>query len=320
MDIKRIAVGCVCICLACCVAAPPRDAADRMPGLGMWVWGPLATAQSRKELLAFCAEEKISHIDQHIGIERVGDERSVKNTAALRALVVAAARQDLTVNALRGDPRMFFADHHANTLRDVQAIIDFDRQLPAGVHLAGVKFDVEPYGTNEWRAGGAQREKVMVDYITFLQKARALLQEQAPHLELAVDVPFWWDNQELTVTFAGEEKLLIQHVQDQTDYVGLMSYRPTAQQVLSCGRQELEYAATIGKSMCFGVETGNIKGKEAWISFWGHPPAHFRKSVAELQTALAGNPAARYIMLHHYGSLVKYLRRTSTPQAPKDNR
>jgi len=289
---------------------------NKKPGFGMWVWPQTAfrTTEAREKLLTFCAKEGISHLDQHVSIERGDTDRSLKNAAPLAALVVAARKQGMTVNALMGSQNMFFERNHEATLRDLRAIVAFDKRLPSTAHLAGVKYDVEPYGTDEWKSGGKRRTTVILDYLSFLRKATSLLNEEAPHLELCVDVPFWWDKKEFTVTFEGSEKLFVQHVQDLTDYIGIMSYRPGSKQVLDCVRQELAYAAKIGKTVCPGLETGEIKGSESWISFWGRPTSAFRQTVGELQQALSGNRATRCIMLHHYNSLVAYL--GGTPNKP----
>lgn len=286
------------------------------PGLGMWVWPQTAfsTAPARERLLAFCAEEGVVHLDQHVGIESRPAGGSLKNAEALAALVVAARKQGVTVNALRGSAAMFFERNHEGTLRDLRAIVRFDKRLPKGTHLAGVKYDVEPYGTKEWKAGGKERAKVMLDYLSFLRKAKALLKEEAPHLALCVDVPFWWDAETFRVSFGGSEKLFVEHVMDLTDDIGIMSYRPTSHGVLKCIRQELAYAGKVGKRICPGLETGNIQGKESWISFWGRPVSEFRQAVGELQQALAGKKAVKCIMLHHYSSLVQYL--GATPSKP----
>ncbi len=214
---------------------------------------------------------------------------------------------------------MFFRRNHERTLDDLRAIIAFDNRLPSTAHLAGVKYDVEPYGTKEWKAGGEQRVKVIRDYLSFLQKAKVLLQEQAPHLELSVDVPMWWDSPEFAVEFAGERKLLVHHVQDQTDYIGIMSYRPSAKQILDAVQEELAYASTIDKTICPGLETGKIEGQESWISFWGRPQAAFRQAVGEIQQTLSGNNAVRCIMLHHYDSLVAYLENIPHDRRAKDS-
>ncbi len=154
----------------------------------------------------------------------------------------------------------------------------------------------------------------MLDYLSFLQKAKALLAEEAPHLKLCVDVSFWWDKGEFAVSFGGHEKLFIQHIQDQTDYIGIMSYRPNSQAVLECVEHELAYAKEIGKAICPGLETGEIKGEESWISFWNQPKSVFRQTVSQLQQKLSDNKSVRCIMLHHYSSLVIYL--GDTPSKP----
>lgn len=285
--------------------------------LGMWVWPEEAfsTEAAREKLLAFCAEQGITHLDQHAGIENSDSMRSLKNADMLIELVVAAREKGVTVNALRGSPKMFFQKNHEETLADLRAIIAFDKRLPPTARLAGVKYDVEPYGTEEWKAGGEQRLMVMMDYLTFLQKAKVLLQEKAPHLELSVDVPLWWDSPKFAVEFAGEKKFFVHHIQEQTDYIGIMSYRPSAGEIISVVQGELDYASTIRKTICPGIETGEILGKESWISFWDRPQADFRQTVNELQQTFSGNKAVRCIMLHHYNSLLPYLE--NTPNKPE---
>lgn len=287
---------------------------DSKPGLGMWVWPQTAfdTAVAREKLLTFCAKEGITHFDQHISIEKGSSDPSVENADALAMLVVAARKQGVTVNALRGSGDMFFADNHEQTLRELRALIAFDKRLPAEARLSGVKYDVEPYSTEEWKAGGESQKKVILDYLSFLRQAKALLKEEAPHLKLCVDVPFWWDKREFAVRFGGHEKLFIQHIQDQTDYIGIMSYRPNWQAVLECVERELAYAEEIGKAICPGLETGEIKGEESWISFWNQPQSAFRQTVSQLQEKLSGNQSVRCIMLHHYSSLVVYLGDTAS--------
>jgi hypothetical protein len=275
----------------------------------MWVWPQTAfsTEAAREKLLAFCAEQGITHLDQHVGFENGRAGRALENAHALTAWVVAAREKGITVNALRGSPEMFFRRNHEKTLDELRAIVAFDKHLPSTAHLAGVKYDVEPYGTEEWKAGGEQRVTVMLDYLSFLQKAKNLLKEQAPHLELSVDVPMWWDRPEFAIEFEGATKLLVHHVQDQTDFIGIMSYRPSADQILDAVQGELAYASTLDKTICPGLETGKIEGPESWITFWGRPQADFRQAVVQIQQTLSGNQAVRCIMLHHYDSLVAYL-------------
>ena len=299
-------------------------------GLGMWVWPDEAynTPEAKDELIAFSLSKGISHLDQHVGFEyeikEVADTTSVAEARSVEPpklqvrfkqafadLVKDALQQGITVNALMGDPRMFFRERHARTLEELEAIIRFDRELPEGVQLAGVKYDVEPYGTYEWKAGGDSQQQVIVDYLVFLRDAKILLDREAPHLKLSVDVPFWWDNKEFAVKFEGRKKLFSEHIQDRVDYMSIMSYRPTAKQVLECIEGELAYANKIRKPIYAGLETMELQGAEKWISFAEKHPEEFRKEVGILKSKLSRHRGAGLIMLHHYCSLVPYLERLS---------
>ncbi|MEC7231247.1 MAG: hypothetical protein VXV91_08640, partial [Verrucomicrobiota bacterium] len=69
------------------------------------------------------------------------------------------------------------------------------------------------------------------------------------------------------------------------------------------------YASNFGhlRSIAPSMETGNISGKEAHISFSGVPVEQFRSSLSSLRNTYANNPHVRCIMLHHYDSLCEYL-------------
>jgi hypothetical protein len=277
------------------------------PRLGMWAWkqSDFDTVQSRTDMLDFCEKEGISHIDQHVSIGK----GAIENADALTQLMVEASQRKVTVNVLRGDPQMFFEANHQRTMSDIKAIVTFDRSLPDDAKLLGIKFDVEPYLTPEWKAEGEQRERVLLDYLSFLVKAKAYLEEHAPQLELAVDIPFWWDKSSLEVMFEGNRKLFVHHIQDHVSWIGIMSYRRDPDLTVKLVKGEVDYAAKNGllRSVAPGMETSTITGEEAHISFGGVPPEQFRTALASLRETFSGNPHIRCIMLHHYGSLRTYL-------------
>ncbi len=276
-------------------------------GLGMWSWSEegFATEGARMEMLDYCGREGISHIDQHVGI-RAG---KLQNGEALTALVAEAAKRNITVNALRGDKEMFFAKNHTRTMEDLEILVAFNQSLPQHARFAGIKFDVEPYLTPEWKAGGEQRMQVILDYLTFLQHAKQRLDQSAPEVELSVDIPFWWDKPIYDIEFNGASKRLVHHIQDAVDWIGIMSYRRDPQEVLKLVEAERAYAVETKRprSVAPTLETGKISGSEAKTSFGGVPPDVFRQALEELRRSVADDPAVRLIMLHHYGSLRTYL-------------
>ena len=282
----------------------------REPPLGMWVWGQihLESEEARGELLDFCGREEIAHIDQHVSIKK----GMLLNEEALRNFIIKAADRGITVNALRGDKAMFFASNHELTMVAVKTIVAFNETLPDGKKLLGIKFDVEPYGSQEWKVVRDQRSQVMRDYLNYLNQVDAYLSMAAPEMELAVDVPFWWDKTEFQMVFEGQKKLFVEHVQDRVDWLGIMSYRRDPSEIAKLVATELNYASKFGylRSVAPSMETGNITGKEAYISFGGVPVQQFRSSLSSLRNTYANNPYVRCIMLHHYDSLRVYLGET----------
>ena len=279
----------------------------REPPLGMWVWKQthLESVEACSELLDFCEREEITHIDQHVSIKK----GMLLNAEALRNFIIKAAERGITVNALRGDKAMFFARNHERTMAAVESIVAFNDTLPDGKKLLGIKFDVEPYGSQEWKAGGDLRRQVMRDYLCYLNQVNTYLSKAAPNMELAVDVPFWWDKTEFQIVFDGQKKLFVQHVQDRVDWLGIMSYRRDPNEIVKLVATELNYASNFGylNSVAPSMETSNISGKEAYISFSGVAVKQFRSSLSSLRNTYANNPHVRCIMLHHYDSLREYL-------------
>lgn len=282
----------------------------REPPLGMWVWKQihLESEEARGELIDFCEREEIAHIDQHVSIKK----GMLLNEEALRNFIIRAADRGITVNALRGDKAMFFARNHERTMAAVKTIVAFNETLPIGKKLLGIKFDVEPYGSQEWKAGGDQRSQVIRDYLNYLNQVNAYLSMAAPEMELAVDAPFWWDKTEFQMVFDGQKKLFVEHVQDRVDWLGIMSYRRDPREIAKLVATELNYASKFGhlRSIAPSMETGKITGKEAYISFGGVSVNQFRSSLSSLRDTYANNPYVRCIMLHHYDSLRVYLEET----------
>jgi hypothetical protein len=167
---------------------PPRSLnAEPSDGLGMWVWSKSAysSQDARQRLVQFSFRHHITHLDVHTKISPGEGKPALQNAEAFRDLILLAGQYHITTAALRGDPKMFFSENHARALGELRAIIAFSQTLPPNSGLEGIKYDVEPYLTKEWKLKGESRERVMRDYLDFLRKARSVLKEEAPHLWLA---------------------------------------------------------------------------------------------------------------------------------------
>jgi hypothetical protein len=288
---------------------PPRSLnAEPSDGLGMWVWSKSAysSQDARQRLVQFSFRHHITHLDVHTKISPGEGKPALQNAEAFRDLILLAGQYHITTAALRGDPKMFFSENHARALGELRAIIAFSQTLPPNSGLEGIKYDVEPYLTKEWKLKGESRERVMRDYLDFLRKARSVLKEEAPHLWLAADTPFWWDNDEFILDYGGQRKRFSEHVQDLTDFITIMSYRRSSQEVLRCVSGERMYARRIRKVIIPSLETVDLK-KTPNLSFWAAPAEEFWKVVPELLETARGDPAVGGLMIHCYRSLTEKL-------------
>jgi hypothetical protein len=280
--------------------------AQPINGFGMWVWSNSAfsTQKARQQLVQFCVQNRISHLDVHTKMFWKGVKPILKNSRELKDLILLAGEHNITTAILRGNPQMFFSKNHEQTLSELHAIIDFSETLPSNSLFKGIKYDVEPYRTEEWKAKGPTREAVMRDYLTFLRKARSVLHEETPRLWLAVDTPFWWDNDEFILEFKGKRKRFSEHVQDLTDFIVIMSYRRSARKILACGERERMYAQWINKVISLSLETIKLK-KNPHISFWRLSTEEFWKVVNQLQEIAKKDPVLDGVMIHNYRGLVE---------------
>jgi hypothetical protein len=123
-------------------------------GIGMWVWSEssFSTDEARQRLVQFCVRHHINHLDIQIQTTRDGEITVLPAAEAFKDLILLAGRHNITTAALRGNPKMFFSQNHEQTLRELRAIIDFSETLPQENLFKGIKYDVEPYLTKEWKA------------------------------------------------------------------------------------------------------------------------------------------------------------------------
>ncbi len=300
--------ACIVCLFAAILAMPMHLGAASTKDLGTWVWSDSAfsTDEARQQLVRFCVEHQIGHLDIHITMSGDEDKPTVQNAEALRALILLAGRHGITTAGLRGNPRMFFSENHKQTLQELGAIITFYETLPADNLFKAITYDVEPYLTEEWRAGGESRKTVMLDYLTFLSKARDFLKKKATYLWLVADTAFWWDKDALVIEYERETKRFSEHVQDLTDFVVIMSYRCTVRKVLDCVKNERRYAKEVSKLIFPSLETVRLK-QDQYISFWGLPSRDLLGVVSQLLDAEKADPAMGGVMIHCYRGLIEKL-------------
>lgn len=287
-------------------AAPLTATAATAPELGMWVWQhkSIRDAAVREDLVAFAKRHEIKRILIQIRFQGESGARRVADAEEFRDLLQRANAAGVAVEALDGSKDMGLEINRADTLQRLDAIIAFQKELPADARLAGVHYDIEPYLNERWKSG--DKQGVMRETLETFAGIRAKVTPETGLL-LAHDIPSFYDRHPdaLSIEFNGEKKNFHEHIQDLSDYVGVMSYRTKAtgpNSIIDLCSAELAYAEKIGKKIYPSIETGRLKD-EPKITFYGATPETFKGVLKEVMETAATSPAYGGVFLHHYDSL-----------------
>ena len=286
---------------------------------GMWLWHEkwVRAAEAQDQVLAFCEEHGINllHVQFHIDPGSVKRGRpELRYPEMLRRFVDRASSLGIKIEALDGAPEMALAENRASVLAVVNTIIAFNKTLPHMVSLSGIHFDIEPYLLPQWKTPG--RHEVMYQNLQLLEAVALKLKLDAPQMTLSTSIPFWYDEKTAAqdsciIEYDGQRKNFHEHIQDLTDYIVIMSYRRNALGDDSIVRHievERAYAEWIGKEVCAGMETLEIKDRPE-VSFHGLPAAEFWFQKQKLDHALSNQGGYGGTVVHSYETFKPYLDR-----------
>lgn len=275
--------------------------------VGLWVWprNVVKNAAERDALLAFCEKNGITRLLVQVHFNKEASPPELAYPAEMQDLLSKASEKGIAVEALDGAPEMGLEAQRAKTLAYLDAVLKFHQQQPKGKGFAGVHYDIEPHLSQRWRDG--DEKSVSLETLGTMQEIQKHVKAADPSLLLAYDIPMWFDarGDGLTVEFNGSSKNLHQHIQDLSDYVGIMSYRLQAtgsNSVSAVCEQELAYAEKTGKKLYASLETGQLKD-EPTITFYGRTPEEFLKVKEEIFAKMSESPAFGGVLLHHYGAV-----------------
>ncbi len=274
---------------------------------GLWVWrmDTIATNEAQDRLFAFCRDHGFNRLLVQIHLDA---SRNLRQPEQWKRLLKEAHRQGIVIEALDGASDMARKENWDKTLSTLDIILAFNHQQPEGERFAGIHYDIEPYTAPAWKKGDQTlRQQIMLEYLQFLAKAKQKLHDAAPKMTLSVDIPMWYDRNPAAydITYDGQHKNFHKHIQDLTDYIGIMSYRRQADGkngVIASISDELAYAEQIGKVVCAALETIRLK-EDAQISFYGLPPQRFWETKQAVEKELADRPGFGGMLIHSYDGL-----------------
>lgn len=274
--------------------------------IGMWVWHRdyLVDAWERIIMLDFCKSHGITRIFVQVHFDYTDNGYELANKEAWNELLGIANLLNIKVDALEGASEMGFAVNRSDTLDRLRAVLDFQMAQPKDARFSGIHYDIEPYTTDRWKNG--EQDEVAFELLETLYEIRKLISATDPSLTLANDIPFWYDGDpQYIVKFNGSEKFLNEHIQDVSDFIGIMSYRTQmtgSNSVSDIASGELAYGAKIGRPVFLSIETVSLP-ETPQITFFGRSPVEVASAVRELVNARKDDTSFGGVFLHEYKAL-----------------
>ena len=243
----------------------PADKPYSPPLLGVWWWDN----RLGEEYLDFAAENGVTEIYCYYS------SFSQKTTD----FISAANARDIDVLWLAG--KYEWVEDYPSLKSKMQEYIDF--QNSSAYKFAGVHLDVEPHQHPQF---DEMREELITKYVGMTFSLRS----DFPDVRIEYDIPFWLDDE---ITVNGTTKPSHEFVIDNADRVTVMSYRDSADKILSCAEDELAYAKATGKPLNLSVETGE---NEDLVTFYEEGNAYLLSQLAVVRASL---PDDFGIAIHH---------------------
>ena len=283
---------------------------------GMWVWESnyVSDLAEQDKMLDFASRQHFNRLLVQIPWKNArSTSPQINYTTEFARLITEAGKRHIVVEALDGDTHMGDKAQWPRSLATVDAVLAFNKSMPEGSRFVGIHWDIEPYTREDWKSM-ANRPTIELEYLQLLSHTHQKLHDAGSPMTLAVDIPMWYDNKtdpddNCILAFNGQTKNLYQHIEDVTDYVGIMSYRQKALGPNSASAMianEIDYAEKIGKFVCPAYETLQLSDSPT-ITFFGKSAEQLQSQRKALEDSLADRPGFGGMFIHCYPSVCAVL-------------
>ncbi|BDI32830.1 hypothetical protein CCAX7_48810 [Capsulimonas corticalis] len=262
----------------------------------LWVWNTAAIRQdpaNQAKFFQFLAAPRgdAGHAIKTIYFDGMQprDFQDAGTVSRLRAFITAAHHKRLRVDFLCGDPSWATAQGQPEGLRNLTAILNYNKSSNAAARYDGFQYDVEPYtltGPNGWPSMTVQN-----GLVDLLGRSHAMIRASGQRVILSQAIPRW---------FTGAQfGLLGRLIMDQVDEVAVMDYVTTVEQMVGDPAEILSYASSKHKGVWIGVET-NPLGDTPRATFYGSGNTVLERELAEALPKFKAQPSFRGYAIHDY--------------------
>ncbi len=269
----------------------------------MWVWRKeyVADPGEREKLIQFCQKFGITRIFVQVRYHKTSDGYLFAEAENWNSLLKEANAAGIKVEALDGAGFMGFEEHRSDTINRLNAILVFNQNQPDDAKLSGLHYDIEPYVTERWKEG--DRQAIAMELLETMAQIQSTVKASDPSLTVAHDIPFWYSGRDsLKVQFNGKEKFLDEHVQDLSDFIGIMSYRTHmtgSNSVSAISQDEVDYAGQNGGKVYLSLESVPLAETPS-ITFYNQAPEKLALAIKELSDHMSSEPGFGGIFIHCY--------------------
>ncbi|MCX5715581.1 MAG: hypothetical protein NTV07_01725 [Candidatus Omnitrophica bacterium] len=225
----------------------PRAEKDLLHPRAMWVWkiDPVSKVRQRREMLQFCRTANISVL--YLFFPEFTEAPPADYFKSLAEFMKESHQSGIKVEALTGNPTWSLAENHHLVLNWIKFFLEYNKARPKDEHVDGVSLDVEPYLTAEWEQ---DKERIKADYIELLRKCRELVNSYGQDFRLGVAIPFFYDVE--------DEGRFERSILDYVDYIALMDYYDTAEEIIDRAKFHINLAKEANKRVIIAVETQDL--------------------------------------------------------------
>lgn len=298
------------------VPGPTERGAPRERQTALWVWNTRELLDDRVErdtFLDFIEEQWITRVFLYLPAARGEDPEAgfiPFDGGELGPLLAELRERGALAYALDGDRYYARRENHAGVYRTVERLVAHNRSVPVEQRFHGIRYDIEPYLVPGFQ--GPERQDLLNGYVELI--AGVANRARLGNLEVAVDIPFWFDAPDeetglyMEADLGGERRRVIDHVMTLVDDVAIMDYRTSAEGpngALVHAQGELVIGGTTGVGVFVGVETTRLldedlhtffgqateglptSGDSRWIVLEGRAEGKARLWVVDSEEALA---------------------------------
>ncbi len=271
----------------------------------MWVWkiDPVLNLEARKELLALCWRTAIEIIYLFIGdFPSHGVE---DYTESLRTFLSECHHKGISVELLTGNPTWTLKENHDRAVNWLRPFLEYNKVHPPEERFHGASIDVEPYLLSEWKT---DRERIKEEYLILIKKYRELIDSYpGMNFKFGCAIPIFY-----TEDVEFEEELL-----DMLDYVALMDYYDSGDEIIKHGQPHIDLASKMGKKVWLGVEIQDLVSMNQGMrrnTFFEEGWEAMEKELAKVSSHFDRQYGYGGIAIHCYYAYKIHQRDTKTPQ------